>query len=137
MLRWAIDLLKRDALVCVLWALLLSLPDPIRNRILISQLAAVSLFYISCIRLVHFGCVALVTGGEVRPSRASRWAVIFATGFGLLGWVNHLLFGDNEGKAILQELLWCVLTPSIVIAVWDGIRERPSSLEPPCRSERK
>lgn len=125
MLRWAIGLLKRDALVCGMWAVVASLPDPIGNRILISQLAAFSLFSISIMRLLRFGYVALVTGGEVRPSRGSRWAVVFATAYGLLGWVSYLHSGENEGDAIIQELLWCVWPPSLVIAVWDWMRERP------------
>jgi hypothetical protein len=87
MLRWGIDLLKRDAIVCGVRALALGLswPDPIRNRASILGVATFSLFYISFMRLVHFAYVALVTGGEVSPSRASRLAVIVATSFGLWG----------------------------------------------------
>ena len=126
MLRWAIGLLKRDALVCGVWALALSWPDPIRNRVQIAGVATFSLFYVSFMRLVHFGYVALVTGGEVRPSRAGRLAVIVATGYGLLALLSYVQFGDTEGPGIIQELLWCVFPPSFVITVWDWIRERPN-----------
>ena len=126
MLRWAIDLLKRDALVCGAWALVLSWPDPIGNRAFIAGVVAFTLFYLSFMRLVHFGYVALVTGGEVRPSRASRLAVLVATGYGLLALLSYVQFGDTEGPGIIQELLWCVFPPSFVIAVWDWIRERPN-----------
>ena len=126
MLRWAIGLLKRDALVCGVWALALSWPDPIRNRVQIAGVAAFSLFYVSFMRLVHFGYVALVTGGEVRPSRAGRLAVIVATACGFLQWVDHLQFENNEGWGVIQELLWCVWPPSLMIAIWDWIRERPN-----------
>ena len=105
MLRWAIDLLKRDALVCGAWALVLSWPDPIGNRAFIAGVVAFTLFYLSFMRLVHFGYVALVIGGEVRPSRGSRWAVVFAMAYGLLALVSHLQSGENEGWPITQELL--------------------------------
>jgi hypothetical protein len=124
MRRWAIEQLKRDSFICGIWSLALNSPDPIKNRSSILIITAVSLVYVSVVRLFHFGYVALASGGVLRPVRGSLVAVVLLLCLALYAWIVTLQFGENEGTAVILELLWCVFPPTFVIFGWNWQQER-------------
>ena len=123
---WAFWLLKRDAAVCLTWPLVISLLYGFSHWDSMLGLAVSNLLYISSIRLVHYGYIALIAGGDVRPSRASRLAVIILVMYGFVTLLDWLRDGPHEGSQVVYELLWLLLPPLVVITAWDVVRERPS-----------
>ena len=64
---WAFWLLKRDAAVCLMWPLVISLLYGFSHWDSMLGLAVSDLLYISSIRLIHYGYIALIAGGFTVP----------------------------------------------------------------------